>query len=590
MKALNMQSVVRGISVFFRNRYVLFILFFCLYSQLFVAVGGIVTAKRLLLQYLELPLLLYLFWYLNVLIKPSRVQALIAATPLFFSYLGPDISFLLLGRVFRLGDLSEVPELVGVMSPFYLILAVGAIIACLLFLVLSLSLKRWKTVIIGALPLAALVIAVEIFPQSFINGFQVWGREVVNWSDAESVVNNGRFAMLCYREAERRLAHEKTNSFYNRETYNQEALDLAGWLKEKGNRRNVHLVIMESFIDPTLFANASYSQSPMHPDYKKMFVGRMGYSLSPVFGGRTSQAEFEALCGVPAYEEMGGVEFNSFSGSAAWCLPGVLRESGYRAAASNAFKPNFFNAVNAYQGIGFGEQYYPQEYSPASDSYLSTGDVKSEIYMFDGDLFAQNREFVRQALAEKDHPPLFNYLLTMYGHLPYILDKVKRPEFIKLTSKYGDGNLERVANQFWYRSQAVAEHVRELTKIDPDGLIIIVSDHLPPLAGLSTYRKLRYLGGSEGSRYINRILIIDRGKPRLYKTIHHYDIPSLILNTLTDGAFSGPQPGTSARAFTDPSDSFDAAGQQTGRPVKQPAKQPTELHQRYMRLMAHAIK
>ena len=570
-----MQPLIRRMAGFFRNRYILFILFFCLYSEVFVAVGGIVTARQLLRQYLELPLLLYLFWYLNVLIKPSRFQALIAATPLFFSYLGPDISFLLLGRVFRLSDLAEIPELVSVMSPFYLILSGGAIIACLLFLVISLSLKRWKAIVLGSVPFVALVIAVAVFPQSFIDAFQRHGREIVNWSDAETVINNGRFAMLCYREAERHLAHKKTDAFYDRAAYDREALELVTWLKEKGNGRNVHVIVMESFIDPTLFAGAIYSQNPTHPDYKKMFAGRMGYSLSPVFGGRTSQAEFEALCGVPAYEELGGVEFNSFSGSQAWCLPGIMSGSGYRAVASNAYKPNFFNAVNAYQGIGFDEQYYPREFAPASGSYLAAGDVKSEIYMFDGDLFAQNREFVRKALAVKDHPPLFNYVISMYGHLPYILDKKKRPEFLKLISKYRDGNLERVANQFWYRSQAVAEHVRELSTIDPDSLIIIISDHLPPLAGIPTYRKLRYLNNDKDNLFINRILIIDRGQARKYATIHHYNIPALILDVLTDGEFHRHWPGSFPAGADRAS---DAAGPQT------------ELRQRYMRLMAHAIK
>jgi len=578
MKALTARSVIRWIAAFFLNRYILFILFFCLYSYIFVAVGGIVTAEQLLRQYLELPLLLYLFWYLNVLLKPSRLQALTAAAPLFLAYLGQDICFLLLGRVFRLGDLAEVPELVSVMSPFYLILSGGALLGCLLLLLFSLSLKRWKAIILGALPLIALITVISIFPQSFINAFQRYGREIVNWSDAEPVINNGRFAMLAYREAQRRLAHGKTDAFYDRAAYDQEALALAGWLKEHGNGRNVHLIVMESFVDPILFAAATYSQSPVSPDYKKMFAGRMGYSISPVFGGRTSQAEFEALCGVPAYEEMGGVEFNSFSGSAAWCLPGILRAAGYRASASNAFKPNFFNAVNAYQGAGFGEQHYPREYAPASDTYLSIGDIKNEMYMSDGDLFAQNREFVRQALAEEDHPPLFNYLLTIYGHEPYLLDKQKRPDVLKMTSKYRDGNLERVANQFWYRSQAVAEHVRELTKIDPDSLIIIVSDHVPALAGLLTYRRLRYMNNGEDSRFINRILVIDRGQARKYQTIHHYNIPQLILDALTDGEFSRAR----HEAFTNADFKAGAVGQQTG--------QRAEQYRRYMRLMAHAIK
>jgi phosphoglycerol transferase MdoB-like AlkP superfamily enzyme len=575
MPNLNVQAAFQRLVAFFRkpffrNPYTLFILFFCVYTQIFDLVGGIVNAGQLLLQYLELLLLLYLFWYLKSFIKPSRYQALIAATPIFFSYLGPDISFLLLGRVFRFSDLGEVPELLGVMSPLSLALSVGAVGGCLLCVVFSLSPRRWKAMLFGSIPLILLAIAVEILPQDFVDSFQRAAREIINWSDAKTVVNNGRFAMLCYREAERRLAHKKTDAFYDRAAYDKKALAMVDWLEEHGNGRDVHLVVMESFIDPTLFRAASYSRDPVHPDYKKMFAGKMGYSISPVFGGRTSQAEFEALCGVPAYEEMGGVEFNSFSGAEAWCLPGILREAGYRAVATNSFKPNFFNAVDAYRGAGFNEQYYPKEYSPASDTYLSTGNVKAEMYMFDGDLFAQNRELVREALAEKDRPPLFNYVLTMYGHLPYLLDKKKRPEILALTSKYRDGNLGRVANQFWYRSQAVAEHVRELTALDPESLIIIVSDHLPPLAGLPTYRKLRYLNDEEESRFVNRILIIDRGKARQYKTIHHYDIPRLILNALSGGRFRRSGPGA-----------FGGSG-------REPNKD--ELHRRYMRLMAHAIK
>jgi phosphoglycerol transferase MdoB-like AlkP superfamily enzyme len=419
-----------------------------------------------------------------------------------------------------------------------------------------------------------------------------YGREIVNWSDAETVINNGRFAMLAYREAEKRLARQKTDAFHDREAYDEEAVAMADWLAANSHGRNIHLVVMESFVDPTLFKAATYSKNPTHPDYEKMFAGRMGFSRSPVFGGRTSQAEFEVLCGVPAYEEMGGVEFNSFSGSDAWCLPGVLHRAGYRTIATNSFKPNFFNAVNAYRGIGFDEQYYPKEYTPASGTYLSTGDVKSEMYMFDGDLFAQNREFVRQALSEPDHPPLFNYVISMYGHLPHLLDKTKRPEILKITSKYSDDNLERVANQFWYRSQAVAEHVRELVKIDPDGLIIIVSDHLPPLSGLLLYHKLRYLDDAGAKKlgleswftgqgrkrddlnddrpFMNRILIIDRGTARKYQVIHHYDIPSLILDILADGEFCRSHPCSFAGDRQKPDEA--------------------SRRQQYMRLMAHAIK
>jgi len=592
MKAKNALSVVRaGYDRFFCNRYVLFILFFYLYSQfVFVLIRKasdlpVWTWFFLLHQKLELPILLYLFWYLNILIKPSRFRALIAATPLFFSYLAFDIVFLLLDRAARLTDLEQVPDLIYVTPPFYLICASGAVVGYLLLLCFSLSIKRWKAIIFGMLPLVALVVIVEVFPHLFVNAFQHYlatrNPEALEWSDAADISTHGRFFMLCYYEARRCLARKKLDTLHNRQAYDQEALELVNWLKGKVNRRNVHLVLMESFVDPTLFMAATYSQSPIHPDYQKMFAGRMGYSLSPVFGGRTTEAEFEALCGVPAYNELGGVEYGLFSGSEAWCLPGILRGAGYRAATANTTKPSTFNSYKGLRGAGFGEQYYPKEYplpkgySLVTDTYLSLAGVsKNEGMMFDGDLFAKNREFVRRALAEKNHPPLFNYLRAIYGHVPYWLDEKKRPKVIKFTSKDHDDYLELVVNQIWYRTQAVAEHVRELTKIDPDGLIILFSDHLPPLSGISTYSRLRYLNNGQDSIHMNRILIIDRGKPQQYKTIHHYDIPRLILNALTDGAFGDTWQG----AFSEPGRSLDAAAGQA------------ELHRRYMRLMAHAVK
>ena len=80
--------------------------------------------------------------------------------------------------------------------------------------------------------------------------------------------------------------------------------------------------------------------------------------------------------------------------------------------------------------------------------------------MFDGVLFDQNLQFIKKAMAGEDAPPVFNYVLTMYGHLPHVLNKQKRPSLVKLVSRFRDPQLERVANQFFYRSEAVADYVK----------------------------------------------------------------------------------------------------------------------------------
>jgi phosphoglycerol transferase MdoB-like AlkP superfamily enzyme len=128
--------------------------------------------------------------------------------------------------------------------------------------------------------------------------------------------------------------------------------------------------------------------------------------------------------------------------------------------------------------------------------------------------------------------------MSIYGHTPHILDPVKRPERIVLVSNYPDDHLSRVANQFYYRTEAIAKYVKKLISLDPESLIILISDHVPPLRnGPNTYEALAYMDGAADAYYHNRLAIIDRGKPNVWPLIHHYDIPALVLNYLSNDVY-----------------------------------------------------
>lgn len=145
---------------------------------------------------------------------------------------------------------------------------------------------------------------------------------------------------------------------------------------------------------------------------------------------------------------------------------------------------------------------------------------------------------MRRHLQEHPDQPLFNYLLTIYGHTPNYLNADKRPTIIESESKYRDEQLERVVNQFYYRTQAIAHHVRELIALDPNSLIILVSDHVPPLQfGPLTYKALDYMGNQENSYFYNRLAILENGKPVTYEPMRHFDLPKLVINYLTQGHY-----------------------------------------------------
>jgi phosphoglycerol transferase MdoB-like AlkP superfamily enzyme len=188
--------------------------------------------------------------------------------------------------------------------------------------------------------------------------------------------------------------------------------------------------------------------------------------------------------------------------------------------------------------MGFSDSFFPQEYSGSRQSYLRLGEIGDEEYLFDKPLFEQNLTFVRQHLQQHPGQPLFNYVLTIYGHTPHLLDAVQRPEHITLDSPYPDDHLSRVVNQFYYRSEAIAAYLKQLMALDPQSLIVLVSDHVPPLRnGPNTYNALRYLDNREGHYYYNRLAILENGVPRRYPDLHHYELMPLMLNYQSSGAY-----------------------------------------------------
>ncbi len=489
-------------------------------------------------MWLEGLLALYLYGLGYALLRPSRWRPWLAGLPLLLLYLASDIFFLAFGKVFRLVNINELPELLQIL-PWSYSLGFGALIA--LPLLAWFSHIHWRPprhTALALLPFLGAVLTLYIAPGSVASALEGLGIHPVKYSDAKSVEQNGRLAMLLYREDERQEALEGLAPWRDRTTYEQRIGERLQALAPHLEGRNVHLIALESFLDPRLFKRLGFSASPVHPAFETLFGERLGLSISPVFGGATAQAEFEILCGVPALERLSSVEFNLFTGAAAHCLPGELAALGYQSSATNTYKPNFFNAAAAYQGAGFTVSHFPREFTPASDSYLTVSGAGIEEYLFDAELFAQNLDYVRSQLEQHPDTPLFNYVLTIYGHTPHVLDPQQRPERITLISDYPDDHLSRATNQFYYRTEAIAAYVNELLRLDPDSLIVLVADHVPPLRnGPNTYDALDYLGGIDNAWRHNRIAIIDRGEVITPPLLHHYDLPSLILDRLSDGNY-----------------------------------------------------
>lgn len=513
-----------------------------LYSVLMEDFGAFAT-EHIDQHWLEILLVCYLYALIYLSMRPGKFRPLIAALPMFLLYLLHDVFFLIYGKVFRIINFSEVPELLQIVPWFSAVALVLIFTVPLALIIYRFRFTRSGSFLIVYVPLLFLTAVLLVSPSSFVQAFESLANEIVKYSDAKSVENNGRLSMMLYREAQRQDALQTILPYRNREQYEQQVTTRIENLKKNINARNVHLIVLESFLDPRLFRKLSFSRSPVAPEFEALFNDKLGLSKSPVFGGATAQAEFELLCGVPAFERLSSVEFNMFGGSNVYCLPGLLSEVNYRTVATNAYKPNFFNAIDGYEGTGFDELHFPVEFYSATESYLQFGDPGDEEYMFDRELFEQNLSFIKKHLVQHPEQPLLNYVMTIYGHTPHNIDPDKRPAIITTQSDFEDDHLQRVTNQFYYRSEAIAEYVRALMAVDPDSLIVLVTDHVPPLRkGPNTYNALGYLPDHQDAMYYNRLAVIENRQVRRYHDIHHYELPDIVFNYLTQGEHCRKKP------------------------------------------------
>lgn len=294
-------------------------------------------------------------------------------------------------------------------------------------------------------------------------------------------------------------------------------------------KRNLHLILLESFWDASLLKKAGFSSDPVDPEFRQLWAQTDdAHALSPVMGGYTANAEFEVLCGFPVTHD--AVFFEGWLKNDAPCLPRVLRQLGYRTIASHPNIAAFWNRVNAYKRVGF-------------DTYWSINDFvlddMNDNFLSDESMYRQ--VFEKTQLLRSDQRPVFNYVLTYSGHLPYPLND-RRPKII--TSTESNLMVQDYANTIYYKSRELMAHLKKLRARDPDALIVLFGDHLPFLgpnfsgfiaSGLLANNRSKFDDKMLGFFVRTPLVVID-GQRGPLKTgdMPLYSLPSLILRLLKE--------------------------------------------------------
>ncbi|CAG7856460.1 hypothetical protein MCAMS1_00954 [biofilm metagenome] len=297
--------------------------------------------------------------------------------------------------------------------------------------------------------------------------------------------------------------------------------------------RNVHIILLESFWDANRLKKAGFNKKPLAPEFLKLWkTADYSTAMPPVFGGYTANSEFEALCGFPVTRN--SVKFERQLLNPSPCLPHILADKGYRTIASHPNVPVFWNRVNAYRYIGF------QTYWSITD--FVQDDMNHE-FMSDKTLYRQVIDKIGPSLEKKE--PILDYIVTIFGHWNYPLG-ASRPA--KITSRSKVEEVSGYANTAYYKSLELMGFIGEMSKRDPDGIIVAFGDHLPFLGGnYAGYVDSGVLAAHNSEFtaemlkfYVTTPMIVINGKkgPVKIGSMPLYQVPKLILDLLQYGESS----------------------------------------------------
>ncbi|WP_221930982.1 LTA synthase family protein [Telmatospirillum sp. J64-1] len=487
----------------------------------------------------DLTLHLILAVLLRALSRNLAVFLVLATVLMALLHLGNPMKIAILGGPLMPDDAGSLPTLMLLLEGGWLVLGWLAIAALTLSLLAAITLKPWRARI-AALGLAGAVAAITLTPQPLVAAMDKRFGNIV-WDQHGNYIRRGPLVHILQettRHAARRddpphrghvlaASQNLMPSMYpaalpapdGKATKKAEAFPRAG--------RNVHMIVLESFWDPSVLKKAGLSQDPFAKEFRALWdaTGK-SRALSPVFGGYTANAEFEALCGFPVTED--AVFFEGRLRNEVPCLPRTLGGLGYETVASHPNVAVFWNRVNAYKRIGFGT------YWSAKDFQLD--DMNGE-FLGDASLYRQVMEKVEPMLDTGT--PVFNYVLTFFGHLDYPLNDNRPPV---ITAKHGDQRLALYANTVHYKTLELMDLLKDLRARDPDGIIVIFGDHLPFLGpNFENYTQSGVLARSR-SEFTDKmfvevsatpLIVIDgRQGPLRLGDMPMYQLPSLILELL----------------------------------------------------------
>ena len=242
---------------------------------------------------------------------------------------------------------------------------------------------------------------------------------------------------------------------------------------EEGRRPNVIFLQLESFFDPKLLKDVSFSENPV-PVFSALKEScPSGLLTVPTVGAGTVNTEFEVLTGM-ALKFFGAGEYpykTILKETACESIAYSLKALGYTATALHNNAGLFYERYKVFPMLGF-DSYVSVEYMENVE-YNAVGWAKDAVL----------KDEILKILAATDEPD-FIYGITVQGHGKYSSDPALNESDIRVSGVEDEelrGQLEFYVGQIHETDAFLGALIEALEQTGEDFVLVLYGDHLPAL-------------------------------------------------------------------------------------------------------------
>ncbi len=369
------------------------------------------------------------------------------------------------GEPFQISDLFIAGQSVHLLHyvQWYHWLLGALIIPATIWYVLNLRFRRWS------LPLALMCVALLStyriqWVANWIHDNSWWvGVENLTFSQAESERMNGLGTHLYFSTAGLRLK-TYTEAEVRKAVEALSAPKPAAAAAAAGPAPDVYLILGEAW-----WRDPHDPASPLNQLKDAGFTEAM--AVSPVYGGTTPNAEFEALTGISIKTFQDGIipyqHYVQYITEGARTLPRILTEKGYAAKAYHNFTRRFWLRDQIYPKLGFGE-------------FVSMDQMTLTIQPNDW----PTDEGLYQSVLDRvgGDRPQFHFIVTVETHGPYVAQDADPKGHVGVTDYR-----TRLGNA----ARNLAAFKKELDARGRPYALVLFGDHLPGLRMHQLYNGMK---------------------------------------------------------------------------------------------------